>query len=61
MPEIANSAYGDVTVRHLLDMTVGIAFDEDYTATEGLIVRYREVVGWRLRRGLPRLAFSLQK
>ena len=46
VPELKNSAYGDATVRHLLDMTAGVAFDEDYTATEGLIVKYREAAGW---------------
>ncbi len=50
VPEIANSAYGDATVRHLLDMTVGIAFDEDYTAIEGLIVQYREACGWNSKK-----------
>lgn len=46
VPEMAESAYGDATVRHLLDMTVGVAFDENYAATEGMIVRYREASGW---------------
>jgi len=46
VPEVATSAYRDATVRHLLDMTTGIAFDEDYLATEGAIVRYRESTGW---------------
>ena len=44
--EVEGSAYGDATVRHLLDMTVGIRFDEDYTDTEGDFARYRMATGW---------------
>ena len=29
VPELAHSAYGDATVRHLLDMTVGIRYEDD--------------------------------
>lgn len=29
VPELALSAYGDATVRHLLDMTVGIRYEDD--------------------------------
>jgi CubicO group peptidase (beta-lactamase class C family) len=46
VPEVKDAAYGDATVRHLLDMTVGVAFDEDYTATDGPMVKYREASGW---------------
>ncbi len=46
IPELDETAYGDASVRHLLDMTTGIEFDEDYLATEGAIVRYREATGW---------------
>ncbi len=49
IPEMSGSAYAGATVRHLLDMTAGIAFDEDYLATEGAIVRYREAAGWNAR------------
>lgn len=49
IPEMLASAYAGATVRHLLDMTAGIAFDEDYTATDGPIVRYREASGWNNR------------
>ncbi len=49
IPEVKASAYGDASVRHLLDMTVGVAFNEDYTATEGLIVKYRQAAGWNPR------------
>jgi hypothetical protein len=31
VPELAGSAFGDATVRHVLDMTTGLEFSEDYT------------------------------
>ncbi|MSP83609.1 MAG: class C beta-lactamase-related serine hydrolase [Alphaproteobacteria bacterium] len=46
VPEAKGSAYATATIRHVLDMTVGIAFDEDYTAQTGDFVRYREASGW---------------
>lgn len=45
VPEAAGSAFGDTTVRNLLDMTVSFRFVEDYTP--GPDVRdYRYAVGW---------------
>jgi len=46
VPEAAGSAYGDCTVRHVLDMTVGVAFVEDYLDTTGDFARYRAATGW---------------
>jgi CubicO group peptidase (beta-lactamase class C family) len=46
LPEAAGSAYGDCTVQHVLDMTVGIAFDESYLAPDGAFARYREATAW---------------
>ena len=46
VPEIAGTAYDGATVRQLLDMRVGIAFDEDYLATSGPIIAYRKAVNW---------------
>lgn len=46
VPEVAATAYRGATVRHLLDMRVGIEFDEDYLATSGPIVAYRKASGW---------------
>ncbi|MFW6076621.1 MAG: serine hydrolase domain-containing protein [Hyphomicrobiales bacterium] len=46
LPEAANSAYGDCTVRHVLDMTVSIAFEENYLDATGAFARYREATGW---------------
>ena len=46
VPEVENSAYEKATVRHLLDMTVGISFDEDYDNETGDFARYRMATGW---------------
>ena len=46
VPEIANTAYAGATIRNLLDMRVGVHFDEDYLATSGLILDYRKAANW---------------
>jgi CubicO group peptidase (beta-lactamase class C family) len=46
VPEASGSAYGDCTVRHVLDMTVGIEFVENYLDTTGDFARYRAATGW---------------
>jgi CubicO group peptidase (beta-lactamase class C family) len=46
LPELAGTAYDGATIRHLLDMRTGVAFEEDYLATEGTIVEYRKATGW---------------
>lgn len=46
IPEAAGSAYGTATVRHVLDMTVGIRFVEDYLDPTGDFARYREATNW---------------
>ena len=46
VPEIASSAYGDCTLRHVLDMTVSVAFVEDYLDSTGDYARYRASTGW---------------
>ncbi|UTD28637.1 serine hydrolase [Bradyrhizobium sp. WD16] len=46
LPELKSSAYATCTVRHLLDMTVGISFTEDYEDPDGDVIRYRRAVGW---------------
>ena len=45
-PELASSVYAGCTIRHLLDMAVGIAFNEDYEDPKGDVVRYRRAAGW---------------
>ena len=46
LPEVAASAYADARVRHLLDMTVGVQFNEDYENETGDFARYRLATGW---------------
>ncbi len=46
IPEVAGSAYSEASVRHLLDMTVGIRFLEDYQVESGDMARYRVAGGW---------------
>lgn len=46
LPELQGTAYEGATLRHLLDMRAGIAFDEDYLATSGTIIAYRKATGW---------------
>jgi CubicO group peptidase (beta-lactamase class C family) len=46
LPQVAGTAYRGATIRQLLDMRAGIAFDEDYLATSGPIVEYRKSTGW---------------
>ena len=50
IPESSGSCYEDATVRHLLDMTVGAAFVEDYTPGED-VRAYRQSTGWYRRQG----------
>jgi CubicO group peptidase (beta-lactamase class C family) len=46
VPEVAGTAYEGASIRHLLDMRTGVAFDEDYMATSGPIVEYRKSTNW---------------
>jgi CubicO group peptidase (beta-lactamase class C family) len=46
IPELKDSVYSGATLRHVLDMRVGIDFDEDYLATSGPIVEYRKSTNW---------------
>jgi len=46
VPEAAGSAYDGAMVRHVLDMTVGIRFTEDYVDPAGDVARYRVAMGW---------------
>ena len=46
VPELRGSAFQGAVVRQLLDMRVGLGFDEDYLATSGPIVQYRKATNW---------------
>ena len=46
VPEVESTAYRGATIRQLLDMRVGIVWDENYLATSGPIVEYRKATGW---------------
>ena len=46
VPEVADSAYGDCTVRHVLDMTVSSSFSEEYLDLSGEFGRYRRATLW---------------
>ncbi len=46
IPEIDKTAYAGASLRNLLDMRVGIWFDEDYLASAGPIIEYRKAQNW---------------
>jgi CubicO group peptidase (beta-lactamase class C family) len=46
LPQLKDTAYRGAQLRHLLDMRAGIAFNEDYLATDGPIIEYRKATGW---------------
>jgi CubicO group peptidase (beta-lactamase class C family) len=46
IPEMRATAYRGATLRHLLDMRAGIAWDENYLASSGPIIEYRKSTGW---------------
>ena len=61
------SAYGDCTVRHLLDMSVALDFEENYTDSRSEYVKYRIATGWnpvdqtQPDPGLETFLYNLQK
>ncbi len=46
LPELKGSAYDGATVQNLLDMTVGMEFDEDYSSKTSDLYRLDEAAGW---------------
>jgi CubicO group peptidase (beta-lactamase class C family) len=46
LPELSATAYAGATIRHLLDMRVGVEFNEDYLITSGPIIDYRKATNW---------------
>jgi CubicO group peptidase (beta-lactamase class C family) len=47
LPELGGTSFDDATVRHLLDMTAGTKFSEDYDDPESDVSLYETAVGWR--------------
>ena len=50
VPSMAPSTYGSARLRDLLDMTVDLAFDEDYADHGGAFDRYRRAMLWNPER-----------
>jgi CubicO group peptidase (beta-lactamase class C family) len=64
LPEAAGSAYAEATVRHVLDMTVSLDFDEAYLDPESAFARYRRATLWNPGGGdesLTRFILTLQR
>jgi CubicO group peptidase (beta-lactamase class C family) len=49
VPELAASGYADATIRHLLDMTTGLQYVEDYTDENSSIWQFSRAGGFRPR------------
>lgn len=46
IPEVAKTAYAGATLRDMLDMRVGVQFEENYAAHSGPIIDYRKAQNW---------------
>lgn len=54
IPEVAGSAYDGARLRHVLDMSVGMAYSEDYEDPESDVALLDVAAGWRpAREGAP--------
>jgi CubicO group peptidase (beta-lactamase class C family) len=50
IPELENSSgYAEATVRHVLDMTLSLVFNEDYDDPEAEVTSHEEAMAWRGR------------
>jgi len=49
LPELAASGYADATIRHLLDMTTGLQYVEDYTDQNSSVWQFSRAGGFRPR------------
>jgi hypothetical protein len=47
VPELADTAYGDATIQQVLDMTVGVEFNEDYHDPDSHVQTQDRVAGLR--------------
>jgi CubicO group peptidase (beta-lactamase class C family) len=59
IPEAKGSAYGDASVRHVLDKTVSLDFEEAYLDPESAFARYRRSTLWNPGGGSESLAAFL--
>ncbi|MCW5761480.1 MAG: serine hydrolase, partial [Phenylobacterium sp.] len=46
VPELEGSAFGDATVRHVMDMTTGVRYREDYVDPDAEVRFYGVAAGW---------------
>ena len=44
--ELEGTGFAGATLQDLLDMRTGLDFDEDYYVSSGIMIEYREVMGW---------------
>jgi CubicO group peptidase (beta-lactamase class C family) len=49
LPELGKSAFGDATIRQLLDMTTGLAYTEDYNDPQSPVWELTRAGGFRVR------------
>ena len=49
LPEMANTAYGDATLRDLLDMQIGVGYSEEYADPQAEVWAYARAGGLRPR------------
>lgn len=47
LPELKSTAYADARLRHVLDMTSGVVFNEDYTALDSHMAQMDVACGWK--------------
>jgi CubicO group peptidase (beta-lactamase class C family) len=45
VPEVTGTAYDGASIRDLLDMRAGVAFNEDYLESSGAFATYRKAIG----------------
>jgi len=50
VPELARCGYADARLQHVLDMSSGVRFSEDYTARDSDMARMDIASGWRPQR-----------
>ena len=48
IPELAGTAYGDATLRHVLDMTIGVKYSENYTDPDAEVRYYGVAAGFSM-------------